>query len=70
METFSLAGREAVALHNLLKLQGWCHSGGMAKQVIADGEVTVDGDVELRKRCKITAGKQVQFAGQMVKVVE
>lgn len=69
METFNLEGREAIALHNLLKFQGWCSSGGMAKQVIASGEVTVDGEVELRKRCKITEGKKVSYAQQSVVVV-
>lgn len=69
-ETFSLEGREHVALHNLLKFLGWCDSGGEAKQVIADGEVTVDDQIELRKRCKILAGQQVKFAKHSVTVTE
>lgn len=68
METFSLEGREFVTLNNLLKFQGWCESGGMAKQVIAAGEVKVDGEVELRKRCKVMVGKQVTYDGHSVEV--
>ncbi|WP_410200563.1 RNA-binding S4 domain-containing protein [Klebsiella variicola] len=37
---------------------------------MADGQVAVDGETETRKRCKITAGKVVEFAGQQVKVAE
>ncbi|MFO7604151.1 MAG: RNA-binding S4 domain-containing protein, partial [Gammaproteobacteria bacterium] len=51
-----------------LKITGMCHSGAMAKLVIADGQVRVDGQVELRKRCKIRQGQQVQFSGQNILV--
>ncbi len=69
MEEFDLNGREYVELNNLLKLTGSCSSGGAAKMVIADGEVQVDGAVELRKRYKVRPGQIVTFAGQQVKVV-
>ena len=68
MEDFSLAGREFIELNNLLKIKGLCESGGMAKAVIAEGLVTVDGNVELRKRCKIRAGQVVEFAGHTITV--
>ncbi|MGS2722397.1 RNA-binding S4 domain-containing protein [Porticoccus sp. GXU_MW_L64] len=68
MEQFELEGREFVELHNLLKLTGLAHSGGTAKLLIGDGQVTVDGAVELRKRCKIRAGQVVSFQGQDVRV--
>lgn len=68
MEKFDLEGREYVALCDLMKLAGLCHSGGMAKALIADGHVTVDGEVERRKRCKIRPGKIVEFDGQQVVV--
>ena len=70
MEVFELDGHEYVELCNLLKLTGLCHSGGLAKVVIGDGLVTVDGEVELRKRCKIRANQEVEFQGVGVKVVE
>ncbi|ABA89874.1 S4 domain protein [Syntrophotalea carbinolica DSM 2380] len=69
MEEFDLQGREFVELNNLLKLTGWCSSGGVAKMIIAEGCVTVDGQVELRKRCKIRQGQIVEFEGQQVTVV-
>ena len=69
METFSLEGREFVTLNNLLKFQGWCESGGMAKQVIVAGEVTVNGEIELRKRCKIKTGQVVTYEDQSVQVL-
>ncbi len=70
MERFELEGRPFVELNNLLKLTGLCPSGGVAKAVIARGEVSVDGEVELRKRCKVRAGQQVVFAGQCIEVAE
>ncbi len=69
MDVFSLEGREFVTLNNLLKFQGWCESGGMAKQVIAAGEVNVDGEIERRKRCKIKADQIVSYADQSVQVL-
>ena len=70
METFNLDGREFVELNNLLKLTGMCPSGGAAKMAIAEGYVTVDGQVELRKRCKIRSGQVVEFEGHKIAVVE
>lgn len=68
MEIFNLDNHPHVELCDLLKFQGWCESGGAAKEVIADGLVKVDGQVETRKRCKIVAGQQVSFAGRTVTV--
>jgi ribosome-associated protein len=52
--------RDHVELHHLLKLVGLCDSGGMGKQIVASGVVTVDGAVELRKTCKIRNGQVVR----------
>ena len=68
MEKFDLEGREFVALCDLMKLTGLCHSGGMAKTLIAEGNVMVDGGVERRKRCKIRPGQIVEFDGQSIVV--
>lgn len=68
METFSLDGRAFIELNNLLKITGKCSSGGVAKMVIAAGYVTVDGQIELRKRCKIRSGQIVEFEGQQVMI--
>ncbi len=65
---FLLQGSEYIELNNLLKVTGVCHSGGMAKQLIAAGEVRVDGQIELRKRKKIRAGQVVEFAGNTINI--
>ncbi|WP_409306775.1 ribosome-associated protein YbcJ [Pectobacterium sp. B1J-3] len=69
MNTFHLENHPHVELCDLLKLQGWRESGATAKLAIAEGRVTVDGQVETRKRCKIIAGQKVEFDGEAVNVV-
>ena len=51
--------RDHVELNQLLKLAGLCDSGGMGKAIVASGAVIVDGEVELRKTCKIRVGQVV-----------
>lgn len=51
--------REFIELNQLLKLSGLCDSGGAGKMLVASGAVRVDGNVELRKTCKIRAGQTV-----------
>ena len=64
---FKLRG-EHVALCDLLKLAGVTDSGGQAKLMVANGEVTVDGQTELRKTAKIRAGQTVRCAGWEIRV--
>jgi ribosome-associated protein len=61
VETFNLEGHEFIELNNLLKIMGLCASGGAAKALIAEGRIKVDGNVELRKRCKIRSGQVIEF---------
>ncbi|ACT06113.1 conserved hypothetical protein [Dickeya chrysanthemi Ech1591] len=68
MNVFHLEKHPHVELCDLLKLQGWSESGAAAKQAIAAGDVTVDGQTETRKRCKIVAGQVVRFGGESVTV--
>ncbi len=70
MQQFSLAGKPFITLNNLLKVEGWCESGALAKQVIDDARVTVDGNIERRKRCKIVAGQVVEFEDQSIQVID
>ena len=56
---FSL-NREFVQLNQLLKLTGLCDSGGAGKALVAGGGISVDGNVELRKTCKIRVGQTVR----------
>ena len=64
---FRLRG-EHVVLCDLLKLSGVVNSGGQAKLMIANGEVTVDGQQELRKTAKIRAGQTVECSGWHIRV--
>lgn len=64
---FELRG-EHIALDALLKATGLAPSGGFARQLIVNGEVRVDGEVELRKTAKIRAGRVVQLGEASVKV--
>lgn len=65
---FEIVGTEFIELKNLLKAAGLCENGGMAKAVIADGQVRVDGKVETRKACKIKPGQKVTYAGKTINV--
>ena len=65
---FTLAG-EYVELNQLLKLVGICDSGGAGKMLVASGAVSVDGEVELRKTCKIRAGQGVSLGDVHINVV-
>ncbi|MDH4162892.1 MAG: RNA-binding S4 domain-containing protein [Nitrospirota bacterium] len=65
---FRLEGKEFVELNDLLKLSGLFNSGGMAKTAITEGLVTVDGRVELRRRCKVRAGQVVGYGDRRIKV--
>ena len=66
MEEFTLGSNEFIELNSLLKVIGLCNSGGMANTAIAEGRVKVDGNVELRKRCKIRKGQIVEFEGHKI----
>jgi ribosome-associated protein len=65
--TFSLNG-EYVELNQLLKLVGIVDSGGAGKALVASGEVSVDGKLELRKTCKIRAGQTVSLGDVRIRV--
>ncbi len=67
-EQFSLNGHPFIELNKLLKILGWCASGGEAKTLIAAGGVKVGGEVESRIRCKIRAGQLVEVGADSVEV--
>ncbi len=43
-------------------------TGGQAKQLIQNGNVLVNGEVETRRRKKLRAGDEVAFAGEVFEV--
>lgn len=57
-----------IELIKLLKLVRLVESGGMAKLVVEDGLVRLNGEVEYRKRAKIRVGDQIEFEGQTILV--
>ena len=61
---------EYIELCSLLKVANLVMSGGEGKEVVAQGLVCVDGELETRKRCKIRPGQRVEFEGQTLKVTE
>ncbi len=65
---FHLRG-EFVELCNLLKLVGVCDSGGAGKALVAEGVVSVDGQVELCKTAKIRAGQVVSVGDVQIHVL-
>ena len=60
--------RDHVELNQLLKLVGLADSGGQGKAIVASGDVTVDGAVELRKTAKIRAGQIVRVDDAEIRV--
>jgi ribosome-associated protein len=65
---FRLEG-DYVELNLLLKLTGIAASGGEGKHMVADGLVTVDGAVELRKTYKVRAGQVVTIGDNEISVL-
>jgi ribosome-associated protein len=64
---FPLRG-DHIPLDALLKATGLASSGGMAKRMVADGLVQVDGCEELRKTCKLRAGQVVSLGTARVRI--
>lgn len=54
-------GDEFIPLIALLKVTGVVESGSEAQEVVMAGMVLRNGEVELRKRAKITAGEIIVF---------
>jgi ribosome-associated protein len=59
-----------IELYKILKRENMAASGGEAKYLISEGLVTVNGEVETRKRRKTVAGDVVECHGEKVLVVE
>lgn len=58
----------SIRLGQFLKLANLIDSGAEAKGVIADGLVTVNGEVESRRGRQLVAGDVVAIGGQAVRV--
>lgn len=53
-----------IHLDQFLKVQSLVGTGGQAKMVIQGGEVTVNGEVDTRRRRQLRQGDVVVFEGQ------
>jgi ribosome-associated protein len=58
--------KEPVELYKILKFEGLTTTGGEAKLLIGDGQVTVNGDVETRRRRKMLSGDIIGFRGEEI----
>ena len=61
---------EYIKLDDLLKYAGMLGTGGMAKAVIQDGLVTVDGEICFMRGKKLRGGETVSFNGETVKIIK
>lgn len=57
---------EYIKLDSLLKFAGMTETGGIAKEVIKDGRVSVNGEVCIMRGKKIKSGDIVSFDGTEV----
>ena len=60
---------EKLTLGQFLKIANLIESGAEAKMVIADGEVTVNGDTDTRRGRGLAAGDVVDLGGHSARVV-
>ena len=60
--------KEPVELYKILKFEGLTSSGGEAKLLIGDGQVTVNGEVETRRRRKMVDGDVIGFRGEQLRL--
>ena len=58
--------KEPVELYKILKFEGLTTTGGEAKLLIGDGQITVNGDVETRRRRKMLSGDIIGFRGEEI----
>lgn len=63
METITIT-TEYIRLQDLMKLADMVSSGGEAKQLIQDGQVTVNGETCLQRGRKLRPGDVVTYANR------
>jgi ribosome-associated protein len=60
---------ETIELYKLIKLLDLVDTGGQAKILIENGHVYRNGEVETRKRAKITKGETITIGDVTIRVV-
>ncbi len=61
---------DTIRLGQLLKLAGLADSGGEARELVVEGAVRVNGEVELRRGRQLHPGDLVEAGGERVRVQE
>ena len=69
MEEIEIRG-DVIRLGQLLKLADVADSGADAKELLADGAVRVNGEVETRRGRQIHPGDVVEAAGRSLRAIE
>jgi len=59
---------DVIRLGQLLKLADLVETGGEGKELIADGEVRVNGEVETRRGRQLRDGDIVELDGERIRV--
>jgi len=62
------AEADSLRLDQFLKVRGIAATGGLAKFIIQNGEVKLNGEIETRRRRKLAVGDVVEVAGQQYPV--
>ena len=57
-----------IELHKLIKLLDLVDTGGQAKMLIDNGHVYRNGQIETRKRAKITKGEKITIGDVIIEV--
>jgi ribosome-associated protein len=60
---------DTIRLGQLLKVAGIADSGGEAKALIADGRVSVNGEVETRRGRQLHAGDELTAGADTLRLV-
>ena len=60
--------QDAVPLYKVLKFEGLVNSGSDAKLLIDEGQVTVNGEVEMQRRKKLRNGDVIQLGDEILQV--
>ena len=59
---------EYIELNKLLKILSLVESGGQANNLITEGFVRFNGEVDTRKRLKLRKGDKIEFAEKLIKI--
>jgi ribosome-associated protein len=60
---------ETIRLGQLLKLAGIAESGGEARELVQEGVVRVNGEVDTRRGRQLRHGDVVEAGGERVRVI-